>query len=805
MKKLVLTFCLLSTLLGNTQEIKRKTLVATRISTPPKIDGHLNDEAWKNLPIAKNFVMLEPGSGDKELDTQKTEVKLAYDNEAIYVAGYLFDSKPETIMKQFSDRDNFAQSDIFGFTINPLKDGQNDTEFFVTASGTQIDAKISAANGEDLSWSDVWFSAISFDDKGWYVEMKIPFSALRFSDEKDQSWHINFYRSIQSSREEYIWNFVDKTKGNLYQYSGILSNLSNIKTPIRLNFLPISTTNVTKFEGKTLMKTQLGLDVKYGLSDNFTLDATINPDFSQAGFDNLVLNLGPFETQFEEQRQFFLEGADLLNKGNLFFSRRIGKTPVNYGDAYSNLASNESIISNPDIAKLITAIKVSGRTKKGLGIAVLDAITAKTEAVIKNNDTQNIRKVDTEPLANYNVLVIDQEFNKNSSVSFVNTNVSRSKDFRTANSSALLLNLSDKANANNYRCSIKVSQVNDPIEGKISGYATDLSYNKTKGNLRFSLSHSLADDKYNINDLGFQQSNNFNEFYANVSYRIFKPTKRFNSYRINFNAGMFRRFKPSVYTGNFVNINFFATTLKQFTFGGNINGGFGKQKDFNEPRNNVNFYIENPRMNFNVFISSDYRKKFALNANMGYFKRFNEKENSYWFSLTPIYRANDKLFLSYSLNFENNFSGKGYVTTLEDNSIIFGVRNNKSIVNSLSGKYSFSDVASLTMAFRYNWTPVTYKNNYFKLEDSGLLSPSSYTSNNNVNFNSWNLDLRYIWQFSRGSELVVLYRNSIFNSDDQSHLSFSNNLNNLFKQPLQQNLSIKWVYYLDYNKIKTWL
>jgi hypothetical protein len=268
---------------------------------------------------------------------------------------------------------------------------------------------------------------------------------------------------------------------------------------------------------------------------------------------------------------------------------------------------------------------------------------------------------------------------------------------------------------------------------------------------------------------------------------------------------MFRRFKPSVYTGNFVNINFFATTLKQFTFGGNINGGFGKQKDFNEPRNNVNFYIENPRMNFNVFISSDYRKKFALNANMGYFKRFNEKENSYWFSLTPIYRANDKLFLSYSLNFENNFSGKGYVTTLEDNSIIFGVRNNKSIVNSLSGKYSFSDVASLTMAFRYNWTPVTYKNNYFKLEDSGLLSPSSYTSNNNVNFNSWNLDLRYIWQFSRGSELVVLYRNSIFNSDDQSHLSFSNNLNNLFKQPLQQNLSIKWVYYLDYNKIKTWL
>ncbi|MDQ6998676.1 MAG: DUF5916 domain-containing protein, partial [Mariprofundus sp.] len=650
-----------------------------------------------------------------------------------------------------------------------------------------------------------WYSAVSINEKGWYVEMKIPYSALRFTEEKDQSWHINFYRSIQSSKNEYTWNFIDKTKGNLYQYSGLLTNLKNIKTPTRLSFSPFATVNISSFDGTTISKEQTGLNIKYGLSDNFTLDATINPDFSQAGFDDLVLNLGPFETRFAEQRQFFIEGADLLSKGNLLFSRRIGKIPINFYDVGSNLAANEVIVKNPGVAKILAAVKVSGRTKKGLGIAVLNAVTEKTEAIIENTNTQKVRKQVTEPLANYNVVVIDQEFNKNSSVSFVNTNVSRSGDFRTANSSALLLDLSDKANANNYQGSLKVSQVNDPVEGKISGYATDISYNKTKGKLRYGISNSLADDKYNINDLGFQRRNNYFSTFASISYRIFKPTKHFNNYSINLNAGLFRRFKPSIYTGNFASIRFFATTIKQFSFGGNINARFGKGKDFNEPRNDADFIVTTGRVGFSAFVSSDFRKKFAYNASISYNRRYGEKDNGYSIGFTPIYRANDKLFLSYSFNFDTTFDERGYISTLDNGDIIFGFRNIKSVLNSLSGKYSFSDVASITMAFRYNWTPVAYKNNYTKLGSKGLLIPSTYTGNNDVNFNSWNLDLRYVWQFARGSELSVLYRNAIFNSDDQSNLSFSNNLSNLFKQPLQQNLSIKWVYYLDYNKAKTWL
>ncbi len=805
MKKYFIAFFLLSFITSFSQNIKRKILVATRITKPPKIDGILNDAAWQNVPVAKNFVMIEPGDGDPEPKNQKTEVKVVYDNEAIYFAAYMYDNHPKTIMRQLSDRDNFAQADIFGVTLNPYNDKQNDTEFFVSAGGTQIDAKVSAANGEDFSWNDVWYSKVTFDAKGWYVEMKIPFAALRFSNQKVQIWGINFYRKIQRSREGFSWNYIDKSVGNRYQYSGLLTNLKDIKTPIRLNFLPVSTSNLTSFKGTTIVKSQISMDFRYGITDNFTLDGTINPDFSQTGFDNLILNLGPFETRYNEQRQFFVEGADLLNKGNMFFSRRISKRPLNYSDARNSLTENESILVNPDVAKLLTAVKVSGRSKKGLGVAILDAVTNKTEAIIKDSITGQIRTVITEPLANYNVLVLDQEFNKNSSVSFVNTNVTRGTSSRNANAMAFLFNIANKANSNKFKGFYKMSTISNPTTKNSSGFSTGLSYDKTKGNLRFGFRHRLASENYDINDLGFQTRNNYNSFFANISYQIFKPTKHFYSYRIRLNSGMFRRLNPNIYTGNFVGLSFFATTLKQFTFGGSINTGFGKQKDFYEPRTDGYFYLNNQNFRMSTFVSSDFRKKFAYNASISYSDRLNNLENGYSFSVTPIYRASDKLFVSYTFNFSALFYQLGYVTTLNDSSIIFGSRHSKTYVNSISGKYSFNDLASLSIAFRYNWSPVTYKPNYFKLLKNGLLIPDNYTANNNVNFNSWNLDLRYVWQFARGSELSVLYRNSIFNSDNQSNLSFSKNLNNLFKQPLQQNLSIRLVYYLDYNKVKTWL
>ena len=158
-----------------------------------------------------------------------------------------------------------------------------------------------------------------------------------------------------------------------------------------------------------------GMDIQYGVTENFTLDATLI-DFGQVGFDDVSLNLGPFEQVFNEQRQFFIEGTELFNKAELFFSRRIGGTPTNYETVNNNLRANEEVIDNPDAVKMLNAVKISGRTKKGLGIGFFNAITEKTEATIRDSITGDIRMEVTEPFTNYNIFVLDQVFNKNSAI-----------------------------------------------------------------------------------------------------------------------------------------------------------------------------------------------------------------------------------------------------------------------------------------------------------------------------------------------------------------------------------------------------
>ena len=455
---------------------EKKAINIKKTNVEPVIDGILDDDAWLNAEEAKDFIQFTPTMGTAEKEHQKTIVKMTYDDTAIYIAAYLHD-KPEDIQRQFTIRDNFGLSDFFGVVFNPNNDAQNDTEFFVFSSGTRADAISSPDNGEDFGWNAVWDSATKIVDDGWIVEMKIPYSALRFSNQEDPTWGIQFHRQFRKDRSQYSWNPIDRTKGNIGLYHGELKGIKNIKPPTRLSFYPFASTVVSSFDGSTNDEYRVGLDVKYGISENFTLDATLIPDFSQAAFDNLTLNLGPFEQTFSEQRQFFKEGVDLFSKGNLFFSRRIGSAPI----GSITLEDNEEITDFPNRVKLLNAIKISGRTKNGLGIGFFNAITEKTEATIKNSITQQTRTEVVEPIANYNIFVIDQQFNKNSSVSLINTNVTRDGHFRDANVTAALFNITNKTNKHNINGEAKLSNVNQ-IDGNISGFSSRISLGKVSGN-----------------------------------------------------------------------------------------------------------------------------------------------------------------------------------------------------------------------------------------------------------------------------------------------------------------------------------
>lgn len=804
MKKFTLIFYLFLQFNAFAQlNINPKSINALRVPFQPTIDGILDEAIWKNAETAKDFIMFRPGIGTIEPIGKKTEVKVLYDDEAIYFGAFLYDHDIKNIPLESATRDNFSQTDWFGIMLNPLNDGQNDTEFFIQATGNQGDAKASI-NDEDFSWSAVWESAVKIDSEKWVVEVKIPYSALRFSNQKVQTWGLNFHRRMQNTKEQYTWNPIDKTKGNIQQYAGILNGIENITPPTRLSFFPYASSSYSIYNGENNFDTNFGMDVKYGISESFTLDATLIPDFGQTAFDDLTLNLGPFEQQYSEKRAFFTEGTDLFSKGNLFYSRRVGNKPSTQVQE-SDLEANEEISFAPNDVKMLNALKISGRTKDGLGIGFFNAITEKASAKIKNIDTDELRTTVLEPFANYNVLVLDQQFNKNSSVSFVNTNVMREGSFRDANVSALLFDLTNKANKHKVEGGGGMSYLNE-FDNKTKGFFTDISIRKISGNWQFGFEHHLQDDKFNKNDLGFQRRNNFSNFESYISYQTFEPTEKYDSYNFAFWADVDYLYKPNKYTSNEIGMRYvFQTKKSKLAFGGMAETSIGNQYDYYEPRVDGRYYKKGGRIMGDQWFSSDYRKKFALDARVLVSKRLQDDNYFIYSKISPRLRVNDKLSFIYELSYSQDTNDKGFVDILEDDSIIFGKRDAKSFTNAISSKYNFSTKSALNLTFRHYWSPVEYGNQYYLLNNEGTLDENSYSENHDINYNIWNFDLSYSWEFAPGSQLIALYRNSIFNEDQLADLNFKENLDNLFDESMLHNFSLRFVYYIDYNKAKNWL
>ncbi|MGB0892468.1 MAG: DUF5916 domain-containing protein [Flavobacteriaceae bacterium] len=794
----------------------RKKVSATRITSPPKIDGKLDDAAWANAPELKDFVMMRPDNGKAEPNTHKTIVKLVYDDNAVYISAKMFDPNPAGILSEFTNRDGIGNSDFFLITINPNDDGQNPFEFIVTSSGSQADAKISNGN-EDFNWSAVWDSSMKKTEDAWIVEMRIPYRALRFANKPVQSWGFNFHRRVQGLNAQFTWNHIDNTQGRWTQYDGLIENFRDIKPPTRLAFYPYASITSNTFDGKSEFDWSAGMDVKYGLTENFTLDATLIPDFSQVGFDDVQLNLGPFEQQFTEQRQFFTEGTELFNIGRLFYSRRIGARPIDQFNVEGNLANNEEIIDRPEKTTMLNAVKISGRTKKGLGIGFFNAFTQKAEAKIRNTVTGEIRKETIDPFTNYNIMVLDQQFNQNSSISLINTNVNRKGNFRDANATALDWHIEDKGSNYNIDGSFKMTNISDDPNETSTGYAFDTSIGKQSGNWRGEIGYNFENKDYNPNDLGILFSNNEQTIYGFLGYRLLQPKGIFNNYGVNFYYNINFLHNPGTYTGTSAGLSAWFNTKNRFNFGGNLNFNTPR-KDFFEPRQGTmsGIYFKRPqRLNINHWGNTDSRKKLALNY-FWYFTFFKDNPmKQYGFRLAPRYRFNNQFSLRYTFRYNHTDNDQGYVrmVTADDvtndpslspfqNDIVFGQRNRTSYDNSISGKYSFSAKSSLSLTFRHNWSKVPYQK-FLKLNTTnGALNTSAYTGMHDVNFNSWNLDLNYIWQINSGSQLIAFYRNSIFSVNDTTNKDFFQNLENLFNEPNQHLFSLRLVYFIDYNKIK---
>ncbi|HET8885983.1 MAG TPA: DUF5916 domain-containing protein [Salinimicrobium sp.] len=776
--------------------INRKRIEIHRIEKAPQIDGVLDEVAWQNASVATDFIERIPKNGVPIPDSLHTEVKIIYDDLGIYFGAIMTDPQIEKIPKELTERDNIRNDDFFFILLNGYNDRQQSLQFIVTAAGVQYDAKMT--NGfEDDSWNAVWYSAVQLNKNNWVVEMFIPYSELRFPEKDVQVWGLNMEREYRRTGTRYSWSPVDNRKGSFSFYDGEIYGIEKIQTPTRLSFQPYLSTYVNNYDGETETTFNGGMDLKYGINDAFTLDMILIPDFGQAKFDETVLNLSAFEVQYEEQRSFFTEGTEMFSKGDLFYSRRIGGAP----SIGLNVLEDEEIEFYPSSVDLINAVKISGRTDGGLGIGFFNAVTERTFAEIKNTLTGEKREVLVEPISNYNVFVLDQRFGGSSSISLVNTNLTREGSFRDANATGIYTSLTNKKNTMNYWLNAEGSWVME--EETKFGAEGQIGFSQISGENRFSAELDVRTKDYDINDMGYSSFTNYLRSYVHYSYQYLQPKGFLNNMFLNFNLSHERRLDPDLY-GNFeFNFNSSFTTKKFFNFGGGFEYTPIGTQDFYEPRV-FGRHVDIPTYYDQwLWFGTDFRKRFTLETVVDWYKYDERRRSRLIVEVTPTFRVSDQFTIMWNSNLIFSDKEEGFVD-IENDEIIFGQRDRNTFVNSLESTFIFNNKMSLNLAFRHYFSDVSYDNFYNLQNDGGLSLNQDYSENHNTTYNSWNIDLRYSWWFAPGSQLTLLYRNSIQSNLNEAYLDLDRNFNILFDQPQVNSLSLRISYYLDYNRMKSW-
>jgi len=312
-----------------------------------------------------------------------------------------------------------------------------------------------------VNWDAVWESTARITDEGWVVEVKIPYSALRFPKAKEQVWGINMWRHVRRYQSWSTWCFVDNKVRELFNYYGEVKGINNVDPPVRLSFSPYLTGYIEKDPDNPRWSWLLrgGMDVKYGINDSYTLDMMLIPDFGQVQSDDIILNLSPFEVRYDEKRQFFTEGTELFDKCEIFYTRRVGALPRDYGKAWDSLGPDEKVSKNPEETRIINATKISGRNAKGLGLGFFNAMTTNTWATIEDTITGAKISNKSNTLAVFGRLNVSQEYQLGSKPSF------------------------------GHRYRISVSKPSGKFQYEVFRDAMDNKYKPNDMDLRFELNH----------------------------------------------------------------------------------------------------------------------------------------------------------------------------------------------------------------------------------------------------------------------------------------------------------------------------
>ncbi|MEJ1222718.1 DUF5916 domain-containing protein [Sediminicola sp. 1XM1-17] len=386
----------------------------------PTVDGVLDDAAWNESEWAGDFIEWRPDENTPP--TFATRFKIVYDAKHLYIGIQAFDKAPDSIEKRLSRRDGF-QGDIVEVNIDSYLDKRTGFSFSVSAAGVKGDEFISEnGNNWDSSWNPIWYTKTNIDGEGWTAELKIPFSQLRFGKSQEQVWGLQVQRILFRKEERSVWQRVPRDAPGWVSEFGELRGLIDIEPQRQLEIQPFTVAKLDTYPKEVGnpfrdgSDTQLngGVDAKIGITNNLTLDLTINPDFGQVEADPGAIALDGFQIFFQEQRPFFVENKNIFdyrfanNQDNVFYSRRIGRSPQGRATV-----GNGEYVQQPKNTTILGAAKFSGKTKNGWSLGVLESVTGKMFAEINNSGQE--RKELVEPLTNYLVARAQKDFNERNS------------------------------------------------------------------------------------------------------------------------------------------------------------------------------------------------------------------------------------------------------------------------------------------------------------------------------------------------------------------------------------------------------
>jgi len=833
----------------------------------PEIDGFA-ENYWNSAPWGNSFVQRSPYEG--KMPTEQTAFKILYDNNNIYVLIHAYDSETEKIVKRLSRRDGY-EGDWVQIEIDSYNDNRTAFTFNVSAAGVKSDAIISNdGDSKEENWDPIWYAATEINSEGWVAEIRIPLSQLRFSDADNQTWGLQVSRKIFRFNEISVWQFVPQKAPGWVSFFGELNGIENIEPKRQFEIAPYTVAKVEHYQKDSENPYSLGteknitggVDGKIGITNNLTLDFTINPDFGQVEADPSEVNLTAYETYLQEKRPFFIEGGNITNfqltqggsplsNDNLFYSRRIGRSPH-----FTPETSDNEYYDSPNNSSILGAFKLSGKTQNGISLGLIETVTSKEVAEI--DYLGNKREVTVEPLTNYFIGRLQKDYNQgNTSIGAMVTTTNRNIEdahleylHNSAYSYGIDFSHQWKDKTYYLLANFVVSKVNgtqqaiyetqtspvryfqrpdaphlnlDSSKTSLTGQGGTIHIGKS-GNQPFKFGGWLTwrSPELELNDVGFlfRTDEIFEVMYAN--YSITEPFSIFRSVGFNFDQWTGFNFNGDNLFSGF-GINGYAEFKNQWTFSNGVNfdgNGISQGTLRGGP---ALFY--NGSFNYWMNLSTDERKKLQLELGCWTGRGFQDSFEGYniWGMLT--YRPLNALSLTFSPSFSHQQPQMQYVENVEfenENRYIFAKMEQTTFV--LETRINLNITPNLTI--QYFGQPFVSVGEYSEFkhiinagaknpqEQYRVFSPSeiTYDSENlvynineqnkgnysfddpNFNYKQFLSNLVLRWEYIPGSTIYVVWSQGRTAFETDGNFSYRQDMNNLFSEKPYDTFLVKFSY-----------